>query len=374
MSTLAHGKAAAGVLQSTLGMALFGAVALLVARPLATVTLRRTGRAPLFTGWLDARSLAWLGTTLTIRSSLSAAVIMTVIGSIVGMLSPVIVVGGDRVDIGPWRITTLPTAVIAASLGLATILLLTRLAPALVTADSRLVDVILVGDRDRLEAELQQTTTSRARLVNGFDLERRRIERDLHDGIQPELLGISMTLGIVLATMHDDDPARPLVATAQQQSLDTLDHLRRFVRGIHPQVLDDHGLAAALAELATTLPITVRVDDQLPGRLDDGTETALYYAIAELLTNAAKHARAHECVVTLRTCATSAATTEEPWVEATVVDDGQGGADPRGRGLTGVRDRIDALGGRVDIHSPAGGPTRASITIRPDAAPTTVMP
>ncbi|WP_420175017.1 histidine kinase [Luteococcus sp. OSA5] len=282
-------------------MAFVGALAVLVARPLAAATLRRTGRKATRTGWWDGRSLAWLAVTLTIRSSVAATAGLTIIGALVAMVSPALAYNGDRVDIGPWHIDALPSAIGAALCGAVLLAAVSLLAPAVATADQHLMDAVLIGDRDRLESQLEHTSSSRTRLVNAFDLERRRIERDLHDGIQPELLGISMTLGIALTTMGENDPARHLVATAQQQSLDTLEDLRRFVRGIHPQVLDDHGLTAALAELAATLPLIVHIDDQLPDRLDAGTEAALYYAGAELLTNAAKHAQAVECRVTLRT-------------------------------------------------------------------------
>ena len=335
------------------GVALTGLVALAVARPVACAARRRLLPGSRPTRWLDARSLAWLAVTLTVRSAVLAWGVLVATLAGVGLIAPALVARGDRVDVGPWRVDAMPAAVALALAAL--VLLVTGLlsAPALARADRTLARSVLVGEEAELEHELAETATSRARIVDAHDQERRRIERDLHDGVQPEILGVSMTLGLALATMRADDPARALVARAQQQSLDALENLRRFVRGVHPQVLDDHGLAAALGELADTLPTPVDVDSRLTQRLPRPVEANLYYAAAELLTNVAKHAGASRASVVIEHGAQIA--------RVTVTDDGRGGADPSGRGLTGVQDRLAAIGGRLTLDSPAGGPTRATI-------------
>lgn len=351
---LTQGRPLAGAGLVMCGVAAVGAFAALVARPLSWSArqrlLRRGGSRA---GWFDARQLVWLAATLTLRAAACAASLVLLITCGVVLAAPWLVGRGDRVDLGPWRIDSQASAVVVAGFGVILLGAAVLASPGLVRADRALAQAVLVGGEGALEDELARTATSRARIVSAHDQERRRIERDLHDGVQPELLGVSMTLGLALATMPADDPRRGLVQQAHRQSLEVLDSLRRFVRGIHPQVLDDHGLAAALQELAEALPPRVVIDDQLPGRLPADVEAALYYATAELLSNTAKHAGATTTTVRL--------TRPGGTVLVSVHDDGHGGADPNGAGLTGVRDRLAALGGTLDVDSPAGGPTLVTI-------------
>ena len=305
------------------------------------------------------RPLAYAVVMVTIGGVVALVVLLLVIAAVVALLSPWLTAGGDEVVIGPVTLSTTPQSVLAAvcAVGLLT---------GLVSASSRLARVhcavvlqLLTSPEQRLQSDLTATVRSRARLVRAFDVERRRIERDLHDGVQPQLMSISMTLGLALATMPPDAPGRSDVMRAQHQAKDTLEALRRFVRNIHPQVLIDHGLGAAVGELADTLPISIRIEDRLGDRLPAEVETNLYFCVAELLTNVVKHSGATHTVVRLGRPGPRA-------VEVVVEDDGHGGAGI-GRndnsGLDGIADRVAALDGTLGIDSPLGGPTVVAITV-----------
>ena len=204
------------------------------------------------------------------------------------------------------------------------------------------------GDNERTVREL---TSSRARLIDAFEVERRRIERDLHDGAQQRLVALTMTLGLASLELREGPgPARDLVDRAAAQARDALGELRELVRGIHPQVLVDHGLAAAVDELADRSPVPVAVRLHVTGRLPSTVESAAYFVVAEALTNVAKHANA--------TAATVFGGYASGTLLVTITDDGQGGASPdAGTGLAGLADRVDALGGTLTLSSPLGGPT-----------------
>jgi signal transduction histidine kinase len=188
--------------------------------------------------------------------------------------------------------------------------------------------------------------------VEGFDSERRRIERDLHDGLQPRLLALSVTLGLArLALVSDGQRDLPrLLADAHAESKTILDQLRDLVRGIHPWLLTARGLSAAVADLAARSTVPVSTDIRLDGRLSQLAESTAYYVISEALANVDKHSGARQATVTVghdrRTLALE------------IRDDGHGGADPtRGTGLQGLADRADAANARLLISSPPGGPT-----------------
>jgi signal transduction histidine kinase len=208
-----------------------------------------------------------------------------------------------------------------------------------------LTRALLVPGPER--ARLVELTRSRSRLVSGFDDERRRIERDLHDGVQQRLLALSVTLGLARL---EAGPAAALVAQAHEESKAILDELRQLVRGIHPWILTDRGLAAAITDLAGRSAVPVRVDVDLPGRFAPEVESAAYFVVSEALANVDKHSGAAQVTVAAR-CLDGTLIVE-------VRDDGRGGADPsRGTGLLGLADRADAAGARLLVASPPGGPT-----------------
>jgi len=191
---------------------------------------------------------------------------------------------------------------------------------------------------------------SRARLADAFEVERRRIERDLHDGAQQRLVALTMTLGLATLERDDAEAAHTLVVQAGEQARAALAELRALIRGIHPRVLTELGLPAAVAELAygCGLPLTITLD--LPERLPSTVESAAYFVVAEALTNAARHAEATRIWITGSVVGRT--------LTIEVRDDGVGGADPAaGTGLTGLADRVDAHGGTLTVSSPRGGPT-----------------
>ncbi|WP_433174589.1 sensor histidine kinase [Actinoallomurus sp. CA-150999] len=206
------------------------------------------------------------------------------------------------------------------------------------------------GPDERLRAELVEVSRSRARLVDAFEAERRRIERDLHDGAQQRLLSLTLQLGLARLDVPADSPAARSVGEAHEEAKRLMTELRELIRGIHPRVLTDRGLAAALREIADRSSIPVTVDAELPDRLPAHVEGTAYFVVSEALTNVAKHSGASEAVVTVRR--------EAGLLTVEIRDDGDGGADPRaGSGLTGLADRVAVIDGRMLLSSPVGGPT-----------------
>ncbi len=230
--------------------------------------------------------------------------------------------------------------------------------PDLVEAVSAAAGIAL--ENGRLEAELrarlQELHGSRTRVVEAQQNERRRLERDLHDGAQQRLVALALELGM-LAEKADTDPAtQSRLKRARSEVSESLNELRDVARGLHPAVVSGHGLAVALESLATVTPLEVELKtDGLP-RLPEQLEVAAYYVVSESLTNAAKHAQASRVSVELRV--------DEDTLIAEIIDDGIGGADSeRGTGLRGLADRIEALDGRLRIWSAAGSGTRVRAEI-----------
>ncbi|MQA77462.1 MAG: sensor histidine kinase [Streptosporangiales bacterium] len=227
------------------------------------------------------------------------------------------------------------------------------LARGTVIVDTALVRALLgPSEKEQLTAEVSTLRTSRAGVVDAADAERRRIERDLHDGAQQRLVALAMDLGVARAT-YDEDPAavRGLIVKAHEEAKAALADLRELVRGIHPAVLTDRGLDAALSALAArcAVPVDVKVE---PGERADVTiEAAAYFVVAEALTNISRHAQAERAQVTVTRAADI--------LRVEVEDDGVGGADPTtGTGLAGLERRVAALDGTFQVESPRGGPTR----------------
>ncbi|MFD9442939.1 histidine kinase [Streptomyces sp. NPDC060006] len=214
--------------------------------------------------------------------------------------------------------------------------------------------------RARLAERVEELTQTRAGAVAAHGAELRRIERDLHDGTQARLVSLSMRIGLALRA-YDRDPeaARRLLGDAQDQAQEALAELRHVVRGIHPPILTDRGLAGAVRALAASggLAVTVTVDGLEDGDCERGgarapaaVEAAAYFVVAESLTNAAKHSGAERAEVHLARV--------RKGLRLTVRDEGRGGADEAGgSGLLGMRRRVAALDGTLRMTSPAGGPT-----------------
>jgi signal transduction histidine kinase len=199
-----------------------------------------------------------------------------------------------------------------------------------------------------------EIAASRARLVEAADEARRRIERDLHDGAQQRLVAAALDLTLLDKQLEQDPAAaRAVLARAREQLDGGLSDLRDLARGIHPSVLTDRGLAVALDGLAKRAPMPVELSVEVPERLDRAIEAAVYFLVSEAITNAAKHARAHTVKVEV------AATADT--VAVAIGDDGAGGANAEeGSGLRGLVDRLEAVGGHLDIESAPGDGTRLS--------------
>ncbi|MGK5674328.1 sensor histidine kinase [Micromonospora sp. URMC 106] len=209
-------------------------------------------------------------------------------------------------------------------------------------------------------AALREVTRSRARLVDAYEAERRRIERDMHDGAQPRLTSLTLQLGLARLDVPEDSPAARPLAVAHDQAKGLMGVLRQIVHGIRPQSLTDLGLAGAVRELAdeATIPVTVHAEIGQP--LPELTESTAYYVVSESLNNVLRHAGASRAEVRL--------TRADDDLVVEVSDDGHGGADPAcGTGLTGLADRVAAADGRLLLASPPGGPTlvRVELPCRP---------
>jgi signal transduction histidine kinase len=218
---------------------------------------------------------------------------------------------------------------------------------------------IMVPSREAQFAEAARSSSMRrAGAVRAADVERTRIERDLHDGVQPRLVSVGMTLGLAQQKIDSDpDAARALIAEAHTSTKAAITELRQLARGIHTSVLDDRGLDAALSALAGRSVIPVQLDVRLDGRCSRETEAAAYFAIAEALTNAAKHSRGTEVRVVVRL-------RDGNVLWARIEDNGIGGARViAGGGLDGIVNRVLAAGGEARIDSPLGGPTTVEVSI-----------
>ncbi len=214
------------------------------------------------------------------------------------------------------------------------------------------VAALLLGSPGRAEMaeRIETLETTRAGAVDAQETELRRIERDLHDGAQARLVALGMSLGMAEQKLADDpERAGELLAEARIGAEQALRELRDLARGIHPPVLADRGLEAALASLASSTPLRVGLTVDVTPRPAPAVESAAYFVAAEALANAAKHARANRVDIRIARLGDV--------IELEVRDDGQGGADPEGSGLRGLRRRVEALDGTLSVISPRGGPT-----------------
>ncbi|ACV06771.1 signal transduction histidine kinase [Kytococcus sedentarius DSM 20547] len=222
-----------------------------------------------------------------------------------------------------------------------------------------LARMLITEPAPELSAQVEGLTRSRARVTDAFDAERRRIERDLHDGAQQRLTALVMTLGTMRYQHDRGHDVTDLIDQAGHDARRAVEELRQIVHDIFPAALRENDLTGALDDLAAsteTAGITTTVTIDLPSELPTDVQVGVYFATSELFTNVLKHARA----TNVRLLGHQ---TEEGRIFVTVEDDGAGGADPDGTGLLGVIDRIETLGGRVHLVSPVGGPTRISLEV-----------
>ncbi len=206
-----------------------------------------------------------------------------------------------------------------------------------------------------LHRRVAELTNSRDHVVDAIDDERRRIERDLHDGIQQHLVALGMLIGRARRA-EKPDKMHELLTQAQATSQEAIDELREVANRVYPIALDKDGLRAAVEAMAERTGVPVRLTYGLPKRLRPAVESVLYFVISEAVTNAAKHA----CPKLLKVDITHQRFDR---VLATVTDDGPGGADPSGTGLSGLARRVAAVDGTLSVHSPVGGPTVVTVSV-----------
>ncbi|KOG83145.1 MULTISPECIES: sensor domain-containing protein [Streptomyces] len=325
---------------------------------------------------------AWLRTRLQERSTwrelgyallfacllwpLEAVIIGTVIGVSGGLVSTPLVMatagGGEEVRvIKLWLVHSYPAAFAVALAGLLLLPLLAYPLGLLAAGRARLTRLLLDAPPEQDDVRVRELSRSRMRLVTAFEAERRRIERDLHDGAQQRLVALSMHLGLARLDAREE-PLAGLLAQAHAEAQAALVELRELIRGIHPRVLTDRGLAAAVEDIADRSPVPVDLDLDLPHRFLEAVESAVYFAVCEALANVAKHSRATRAAVEARV--------DGGRLDVRVRDNGVGGADTaEGTGLEGVADRLSVLGGRLLVSSPAGGPTVLRVLVPCPPAP-----
>lgn len=288
---------------------------------------------------------------LAIALWLVDAIVATVVVAtfVVSLISPLLA-HYDTVGMLWWQLDTtreaVPFAIIATP---ASFVIGSYLLTALAAAQSSLARILLSPREEELEARVGELRLSRLQLVDAFETERKRIERDLHDGVQQRMVALTMLLGRAELEVPDG-AGLTLVRQAHGEAEAALADLREVVRGVHPRVLTDLGLAAAIREVADRMPLPVRVDINLDDRPPAQVEAAAYFVASEGLANVAKHAHA--------TSASINGWRRDDSLVLVVSDDGNGGAVVgNGSGLSGLVTRLDALGGTLVVTSPAGGPT-----------------
>lgn len=384
--------------------------------------LRRSGR-PGFPGWLRSLLLQ-LGDGAMWRALASFA-LSSLLGLLLVPLVRVVVIGvallfapfgsasshrflGVEVSAGAAPLLGIAAVLLSLAAALALLLLHRTLSVAIIA--SAPTEAKLAAEARRSADRAKQSAEQREGAVRAADVERTRIERDLHDGVQPRLVSVGMTLGLAQQKI-DEDPAaaKSLIAEAHTSTKAAITELRQLARGIHASVLEDRGIDAALSALVARSPIPVQLDVRLPEHGADATagiageaggavrdaETAVYFCVAEALTNAAKHSRASACRVLVRrrggtadgaaadgaaadgtgsaadaaapttpADAADAADAAEATLWARIEDDGIGGSRVvPGGGLDGLVNRVRAAGGTIRIDSPQGGPTAVEVSI-----------
>ncbi|MFF2526080.1 sensor histidine kinase [Streptomyces liangshanensis] len=313
-------------------------------------TWRELGHALLFALVLWPLDLLAVGLGLLLPLDLIATpLLMATVGD-----------GREAKAVKLWTVTSWPAAWAFAVLGVVFLAGCGYALGAVAGARAELARILLAPRDHVLGRRVTELTRSRMRLVDAFEAERRRIERDLHDGAQQRLVALTMALGLARL----DAPPGPLadrLRTAHEEAGEVLAELRELIRGIHPTVLTDYGLAAAITDAAdrSVVPVDVALDGVAggaAGRFSDAVEATAYFVVREALANVARHSGAARATVTGRY--------GDGRLVLAVEDDGRGGARAAdGSGLTGLADRVSVLDGRLSLSSPVGGPTVLRVEI-----------
>ncbi|AJF65352.1 sensor histidine kinase [Streptomyces vietnamensis] len=332
----------------------------------------RVPTAPGLAAWLRTRTkeqatwreLAYALLLATVLWPLDLLALAVGVGLPVALLSApfqLAVDGHEAKVVKAYLVTSYPEAFAVALLGAVLLVALAYPLAAVAGARAALARALLTP-RETEKQAIGEVIASRARLVDAFEAERRRIERDLHDGAQQRLVALTMTLGLARLDAPPGGPLAEQLAKAHEEAGQALTELRELIHGIHPQVLADYGLGPALADAADRSAVPVETDAEALPRLPRAVESAAYFAGCEALANIGRHSGARRARITARHA--------KGVLRLDVEDDGHGGADPaRGSGLTGLADRIAVLDGTLTIMSPPGGPTLLRVEI-PCPAPT----
>jgi signal transduction histidine kinase len=253
---------------------------------------------------------------------------------------------------------TVPADVALTVAGIAGLLAAPWLTSGVASLDARAASALLGPSRaEELQHRVERLTETRAGVVDAADAERRRLERDLHDGTQQRLVSLAMNLGMARAQANTAEEALRAIAESHEAAKAALAELRDLIRGLHPAVLEDRGLDAALSGVAARMPIPVRLTvDGLARRPSPVVEAVAYFVVSEGLANIAKHAQASQAEVFVQRSGDR--------LHVIVTDDGVGGADPaRGTGLSGLARRAESVDGTFEVSSPPGGPTVLSVDL-----------
>jgi signal transduction histidine kinase len=328
-----------------------GLVALLRTRYREQATWRELAYALLFAVVLWPLDLLAAGVALSLVLGLiSTPVLMATAGH-----------GHEAKALKLWSVSSYPEAVGLSLLGVVLLGVVAYVLGPLAGARAALTRLLTSPRDDALGNQITELARSRHRLVDAFETERRRIERDLHDGAQQRLVALTMTLGLARLDAPPG-PVADLIAKAHDEAGEVLVSLRELIRGIHPKVLADYGLQAAIPDIAdrSAVPVDVRVD--LPGRMPEAVEATAYFVVCEALTNIAKHSGATRAGVV--------GWYAEGHLTVEVSDDGCGGAAAdRGTGLIGLADRVSVVDGRLALSSPPGGPTLLRVELPCEMTP-----
>ncbi|MFE6049750.1 sensor histidine kinase [Kitasatospora sp. NPDC056446] len=311
------------------------------------------------------RDVVWLSVDPVVGAGLALVPLGMVLWGVFGLLlpwlwEPIVSHGGNNWYL--WiHVTDAESARYCALLAVPVALVGLAVAPAVLRGHTRFA-ASLLGPTARAETlaaerKVVHLTETRRDALTAQAAELRRIERDLHDGAQARLVAMGMNLGVAERLVErDPQAAKQLLAETRNASATALNELRDLVRGIHPPVLADRGLADAVRALGLDSPLKVSVSADLPGRAEAPVESAFYFAVSEALTNAAKHSGAAAVDVQLWY--------ENGMLKAQVTDDGTGGADPsRGTGLRGLERRLATFDGVLAVRSPLGGPTTLTMEL-----------
>ncbi|SHN25845.1 sensor histidine kinase [Cryptosporangium aurantiacum] len=309
--------------------------------------------------WRDLAATLLL-TVLGIADMIGLSIAVTLVGVL--LTAPLIVLAGQSegsgtIQMGPdWEIETATEALLLVPVGLVLLVVFAYAVTAWAAGRAQLTRLLLAGRDAEPGERVVALTRSRARLVDAFQAERRRIERDLHDGAQQRLVALTVELGLARLDLPADSDAGRRVASAHDQAKLALGELRELIRGVHPQLLTDRGLAPAVADVASRTSVPVTVEIVTPRRLPREIEAAAYFVVTEALTNVDRHSGAASAIVRGRI--------DDGRLIVEVIDDGVGGADAaRGTGLVGLADRVSVVDGVLTLVSPIGGPTLLRVEI-----------